>query len=171
MNVQRQSGQFRSIHNHGSVQVDESLKVCSLQLESIAVRLVEKYTSKFSDEITTKWSATIFDLSLDTSKLIKELEIHNAEITELVSVVDDNNNNNNDRNSESISAKTKQSIKRKVDKYRAKDSNLVKKVTGILHPKNEDEDDEDLRVIAGSDQESDFKCPYSQMAFVRPMKR
>eukprot|EP01041_Mallomonas_annulata_P004969 gene4969-9941_t len=156
-------------HNPNSnTAIQDGLAVCNLQLESAAKR-IKSYRSKFSSEVCEEWTNRLIDLSKETATVTFEISVTHEEIDKIIALRQKNSELDAENDDyKKVASNVRKAVNKRSKDYDTEDSNIIKKIMGIL-VENEEED-ADLRVVDEVETEHDFKCPYTTMIMQIPMK-
>lgn len=158
--------------------LNETLTFCAVELEMIAQKVVQN-AEDMPNEIISTWSEQLKAVSLAVATSQVRAEVFRAEIQELKNSrgvppaqPSSSSSSSSPSGGESFLslAAVKDRICKRCNDQKANDSQSYKKICGILSPEDES-DDVDIRVVNRVETEADFKCPYSGMKFVEPMKK
>ena len=153
--------------NFSTYDVNESLQHLTVLLETLSEKVIENENVK--EETLKELKDKILDISKETAVLAYD----NTNITTIISEITNRQINNLTSNtiSDRIAEVKEIAKKRFPNNFDGANSDSYKKLKMSFDRKlNASNDDEDL-YMADKLTEADFKCPFSAMPFVEPMKK
>jgi hypothetical protein len=150
--------------------VEDTVAQCNMQLEVLAKKIMKNEENVDANKIS-QWTTEILAVSknLVTAQAVDESS--KAVVAEYVA--ERSNADTGAAVDDDTVAKTTKLLKERLTKrtanYNPESSREFKKIRDIVNPAARGEDD--IMMMEADETEAAYKCPYTGMAFVKPMKR
>lgn len=158
----------RSSANIDAEAVKESLDICKLQLEGVAEKIARN-DENVSEDVLATWRSKVTTLAQDLVRVGKLEDITRENIAKFQSTQQRDDDFSMESSEISMQIRV-ESQKRCAEMNPKKDPEYQKLVGLIQEPDMGDDDDLDIAVVQHASTEEDFKCPYTGMKMVDPMK-